>query len=622
VTLTGPGGIGKTRLAAAVGEHVDGPVVFVALASLGDPALVLPHIAAELGIPLEGARPPLDVLVEQLGDAPLLLVLDNLEQVVAVGPRLDALLARCPGLRILATSRTVLRLRAEREYPVPQLASEEAVALFVDRARAVRPDFELDEASAPAVAEICGLLDGLPLAIELAAARIRLLDPDALLARLRTSFDALGAGPVDLPERQRTLRAAVEWSIGLLSPDEREMLATLSVFVDGWTLDAALALDDRALDLLDALAGHSLVSVHGARFRMLGAVREVAAGLRTDPDADHDADHEVERRHAGYYRDLAARADWATVGSTESADMLRPEEGNLRAAVRWFMAHDIGPLPAMFRAFWMLWWRYDQVAEGRAWIEELLPRAGELDDRARTELALMAAVTAVEVGDDEGALAGIAQLDLAVDDPHLASLAQLARSWALPIAGDYDGALVAVHAALDGLRPLGDVFMTEGALNTLAMLEIACGRDDAAADALAEAVELSDRHGASWNTPITVVLRAGLAVRRGDRDEARDLLRTAVSGEVDLSTQATTLGLVVLAEVALLDGDLSQAARALGAADGARRRTGLRVWTTERSSDAELLAKVRGQLDPQAFAAAHAAGSALSRREAVALLRD
>ena len=614
VTLTGPGGIGKTRLAAAVGEHVEGSVVFVPLASLNDPALVLPQVAAELGIPMEGARPPLGVLAEQLGDSPTLLVLDNLEQVVAVGPQLDELLARCPGLRILATSRTVLRLRAEREYPVPELASEEAIALFVDRAQAVRPDFDLTEGNAGAVAEICRLLDGLPLAIELAAARIRLLDPDALLARLRTSFDALGAGPVDLPERQRTLRAAIEWSIGLLTADEREMLGTLSVFVDGWTLDAALALDDRALDLLDALAGHSLVSVHGARFRMLSSVREIAAELRTDPD--------VERRHAHYFRDVTACADWATVGSTQSAELLRPEEGNLRAAVRWFMAHDIGPLPRMFRTFWMFWYRYDHVVEGRVWIEELLPRVDELDDRARTELALMATVTAVEVGDDDGALGGIAQLDLEVDDPHLASLAQLARAWALPIVGDYDGALTAVQLALDGLRPLGDVFMSEGALNTLAMLEIARGHDDSAARALTEAVDLADRHGRTWNTPITIVLLAGLAVRRGEQDEARVLLRRAVGPDTDLSTQATTLGLVVLAEAALLDGDPPEAARALGAADGIRRRTGIRVWTTERSSDEELVARVRETLDPQLFTKAFAEGAALTRRDAVALLRD
>ena len=283
VTLTGPGGIGKTRLAIAVGEQLDDRypqgTVFVPLASIAQPELVLPRIAAAVGVTIEGVRPPLDVLVEQFAETPTLLVLDNLEQVVGVAPDLDQLLARCPGLEILATSRTVLRLRAEREYPVgpltvpvfsgrapiEQLASLPAVQLFVDRAQAVRYDFALTDDNALAIVEICRRLDGLPLAIELAAARARLLEPDALLARLGSRLDALGTGPVDLPERQRTLRATVEWSVGLLDDAEQHMLATLSIFVEGWTVEAAVHVsgltEDRTLDLLDSLAGHSLVSV-------------------------------------------------------------------------------------------------------------------------------------------------------------------------------------------------------------------------------------------------------------------------------------------------------------------------------------------------------------------------
>src|SRR5215210_759878 len=258
VTLTGPGGIGKTRLAIAVGEELDDRyphgTVFVPLAAIAQPELVLPRIAAAVGAAMDGARPPLDVLVEHFAEAPALLVLDNLEQVVAVAPELDRLLTRCPALEILATSRAVLRLRAEREYPVApltvpglserlpmeQLASLLAVRLFVDRAQAVRYDFALTERNALAVVEICRRLDGLPLAIELAAARTRLLEPGALLARLGSRLDALGTGPVDLPERQRTLRATVEWSVGLLEDAQQQMLATLSVFVEGWTVEAAV----------------------------------------------------------------------------------------------------------------------------------------------------------------------------------------------------------------------------------------------------------------------------------------------------------------------------------------------------------------------------------------------
>ncbi len=215
---------------------------------------------------------------------------------------LDELLARCPGVAILATSRTALGLRAEREYPVPPLSlpadptvsvetliATPAVALFVDRARAVRPGFALTEGNAAAVAEICRRLEGLPLAIELAAARTRLLDPDALLRRLARSLDALGTGAVDLPERQRTLRATVEWSMGLLDDAERSLLETMAVFVDGWTVEAAAQVagldEDRALDLSEALARHSLIQPRQHRTRPAAAdagdhprVRRRAAG--------------------------------------------------------------------------------------------------------------------------------------------------------------------------------------------------------------------------------------------------------------------------------------------------------------------------------------------------------
>jgi hypothetical protein len=274
VTLTGPGGVGKTRLALAVGEllrdRFDG-VVFVPLETATRPEQVLAGIARAVGAALAGTDSPLQVLVEQLGDGRWLLILDNLEQVLDVAGDLGELLARCPQVAILVTSRTVLGLRAEHDYPVPPLlladdptASVEtlsatpAVALFVDRARAVRPDFALTKENAAAVAEICRRLEGLPLAIELAAARTRLLDLDELLRRLATSLDALGMGSVDLPQRQRTLRDTVQWSVDLLDDNERSLLETMSIFVDGWTVDAAgqvagLA-EDRALDLSEVLA--------------------------------------------------------------------------------------------------------------------------------------------------------------------------------------------------------------------------------------------------------------------------------------------------------------------------------------------------------------------------------
>src|SRR5262245_35752113 len=304
VTLTGPGGVGKTRLALAVGERAggrfDSGTVFVPLAGVTAPEGVVGGIGRAVGADLAGTGAPLPALVDQLGDGAWLLILDNLEQVIDVGRDLDELLARCPGVVLLATSRTVLGLRAEREYPVPplplpagptglpvhatgmqadpagpapgpthvplqELMASPAVTLFVDRARAVRPSFALTEGNAAAVAEICRRLDGLPLAIELAAARTRLLDPDALLDRLAASLDALGTGTVDMPGRQRTLRATVEWSVGLLDDKERSLLEIMAIFVGGWTVEAAAEIaglgEGRALDLSEALARHSLVQL-------------------------------------------------------------------------------------------------------------------------------------------------------------------------------------------------------------------------------------------------------------------------------------------------------------------------------------------------------------------------
>jgi predicted ATPase len=646
VTLTGPGGIGKTRLAIAVGERLDDRyprgTVFVPLASIAQTDLVLPRIAAAVGATIEGARPPVDVLVEHFAATPTLLVLDNLEQVVDVAPELDQLMARCPGLEVLATSRTVLRLRAEREYPVSaltvpvfserppmeQLVSLPAVQLFVDRAQAIRYDFAPTEDNTLDIVEICRRLDGLPLAIELAAARIRLLEPGALLARLGSRLDALGTGPVDLPERQRTLRATVEWSIGLLDDAEQHMLATLSIFVEGWTVDAAMYVsgltENRTLDLLDALAGHSLVNVDatdaGPRFRMLESIRELAAE-RLVASADLA---EVERRHAEYFGALVENTDWPAERQAEWAERWRTDEENLRIAIRWFFTHDIAPLPHIFRILWLFWQMRGRMPEGRAWIDELRLRADTLDDRAQAELLFTSAVTAVEVGDDDGALAaveGIERLEGRIDDPYLESAVQLAVSWILPIVDDFDGALQAASTARDGFRQQNEPFMAFAAL-TVGMLEMRLGSDDAARASLTEVNELGGQFGNNWLESGARTQLASLAVRAGHLDEARALLVESVDESRDTQLSAPVcFALVAYAQLALAEGDAQRAAMALGAADGVRQRAGLRAWPLARRGEAELGTRVAQEIDPEDFNDAFAAGSKLNQREAVALVR-
>ena len=649
VTLTGPGGIGKTRLAIAVGEALQerSPstrAVFVPLASIDVPELVLPRVVAAVGAVVEGTRTPLDVLIEHFADNPSLLVLDNLEQVVAVAPELDHLLTACPVVRILTTSRAVLRLRAEREYTVatlsipafpapPSIAEASllpAVQLFVDRAQAVRYDFELTDDNAAAVVEICRRLDGLPLAIELAAARIRLLDPVALLARLENVLDALGTGPIDLPERQRSLRTTIEWSVGLLDEGGRNLMAALSVFVEGWTVAAAAMVaeltEDRALDLLDALAGHSLVGVvataAGPRFRMLATVREFAAELL---DADGGRDR-IERRHAEFYRSLVEEVHWPTERQIDWVDRLRVDEENVRAAVQWFFAHDVTAMPHLFRVLWLFWQMGDRMPEGRHWIDQLRLRADELAESEQAELLFNAAVTAVEVGDDDSALAAVEAIrhwDGHIEDPTLDSALQLAVSWTLPILDDFDGALQAATTALAGLRgsndPLGSF-----ALLTVGMLEMALGQDDSARAHLSEVDELGSQFGNNWLEASSRTQLAMLAVRSGRLAEADALLAESVRAirETTPITLTVTFALVAHAQLVLARGEMSRAAMALGAADGLRARAGLRVWPIARRTERDLVASVAEQMDAEAYRLAFEAGAQLPMRDALALIND
>jgi predicted ATPase/tetratricopeptide (TPR) repeat protein len=645
VTLTGPGGIGKTRLAIAVGAALDSAgrrTEFVPLASITDPALVLPRVAASVGAPIEGTRSALDTLIEHFAQTPTLLVLDNLEQVTGAATELDQLLAACPDVTILATSRTVLRLRAERDYPVEalmvpafaerpplaELAALPAVRLFVDRARAVRHDFTLDDTNVAAVMEICRRLDGLPLAIELAAARTRVLAPAALLDRLEQVLDSLGTGPVDLPERQRTLRATVEWSFGLLDDTERELVEALSVFADGWTIEAATRVvahtEDETLDLLDALAGHSPVSVvaddGGPRFRMLVTVRELAAERLAAGDAGAD----VARRHAEYFAELVS-VTWPAERQVEWADRLGVEEENVRVAIRWFFTHDITPLPHMFRVLWLFWQVRDRMTEGRAWIDELRPRADSLDDHARAGVLFTWAVTAVEVGDDTSALAAIdaiERFDGSVDDPQLQRELQLAVAWTLPIRDDFDRALAAAADALDGFRRRGEPFLAFAEL-TVGMLEMTLGRADSARPHLEQVDELGTRYGNTWLEAAARTQLASLAASRGEPEAARALLDRSVDAidATHLSTITLTFALVTTAQLARDDGDHRRAATALGAAHGLRQRAGRAAWPLTRRQEDQLIALVAESTGPSTYEAAFAAGAELNPHAALDLVR-
>jgi predicted ATPase len=650
VTLTGPGGVGKTRLAVAAGQRLrdrfGAGTAFVPLEAVTDPGLVLAAVGRAAGADLTGTGSPAEALAETFGDGAWLLILDNLEQVTGAARDLGELLARCPQLAMLATSRTVLGLRAEREYPVPplplpadpatvslaDLESSPAVALFADRARAVRPGFALTEGNAAAVAEICRRLEGLPLAIELAAARTRLLDPPALLGRLAASLDALGTGAVDLPGRQRTLRATVGWSVGLLTGAERSLLEVTAVFVDGWTIQAVAAVaalaEDRALELTEALARHSLIYLDstplGPRTRMLETVRAfIAERLAARPDAG-----QVSRRHAGYYRGLAEQADrpLRRAGPGEWLEVLDAEAGNLAAAVRWYLAHDRGPLPHLFRVLVLFWVQRDLQGQARSWVEQLLPAAGTLNPQARAELAWAAAVLAVDTGDDTAALAArqrLAPLLAGISDPFLHAICRGAMAWSLPITGDFDGALREEAASLEELRGQDEPVFTAMVAYAAGSLETALGRYDEALGHLREARDLAEQPGGAWLGAGSRMQLGILAVLRGSLDEARVLLDEAL----DLSLAARSTLLVTLclsgyARLAFAEGDPQRAARLEGAAEGLRRRVGLRAWPHLRRLEADLVAQVRHRLGGSRFDQAFSAGSRLTQQQAVAIVQD
>jgi predicted ATPase len=648
VTLTGPGGIGKTRLAVAIGERLRdryaAGAVFVPLAAVTDPGQVLPSIGRAVGGEMAGTE-ALEFLVELFGDDPWLLILDNLEQVVEAGGDLDELLARCGGVAILATSRTVLGLRAEREYPVQplslpadadaapvgELTASPAVALFVDRARAVRPGFALTRGNAAAVVEICRRLEGLPLAIELAAARTRLLDPRALLDRLAESLDALGTGAADLPERQRTLRATVEWSVGLLDDAERSLLEIMAVFVGGWTIEAAAQVasleEDRAIELSEALARHSLIQPDYAgpapRSRMLVTVREfVAEQLAARADVT-----EIERRHAEYYRALAVQADrpLRDAGQNEWLERLAADEGNLAAAIRWYLDHDPKPLPHMFRVLWPFWSMRDLHGEARPWIDQVLPAADSLEPKVRAELEWSAASIAAEVGDDTAALAARERLEpllATIDEPFLHAACRLVLAWTSPIIGDFDGALREASASLEEFRGQDEPFSIALAAFTAGSLETALGRYDDALGHLREARDLAERFDSTWLAAGSRVQLGILDIAQGRQEQARAQLDEALDlSVVARSVQFTCQCLAAFARLAIAEGDPERAALLEGAAQGLRRRVGLHAWPMLRQSETEVLAQGRQTLGADRFDRTFSAGTALSQQEAVAAVR-
>ena len=553
VTLTGPGGVGKTRLALAAAEALAGEerfadgVALVELAALRHPAHVAPAVASVLGIREDGERSPAAALKGALRERRLLLVLDNVEHLLPAAPLVAELLAACRGLTVLATSRERLHLRGEREVPVSPLAVPEApdprrpaplaglagvasARLFVERAEEAALGFALTEANAPAVAEICRRLDGLPLAIELAAAQVKLRPPRDLLARLERRLPVLTGGARDLPARQRTLRDAIAWSYDLLAPAAQALFRRLAVFAGGCTLEAAVAVADpgAAVDVSQGLAcliDASLLRREEAdgqpRYGMLETVREFALERLAACGEGAGAHH----RHLAHFVTLAEAAEARLRGPEQPAwlERLEAERANLRAAFDWALAHDQAAALRLVAAQYWFWCLHNHLGEGSGAAARALATGALPSHPVRVRALYGAAWLAINLADLAGAEAhaGAAQaLAERLDDPAGVAEALDVRAEAASIRGDIDRSAALYEAALARFRVLGDAWRQARSLKGLGGVCVSRGDLDRAASLLDEALDLYRGRGDAEAAGRTLLLLADLARARGQADQA------------------------------------------------------------------------------------------------------
>ncbi|MGE3594408.1 MAG: helix-turn-helix domain-containing protein [Dehalococcoidia bacterium] len=703
VTLTGPGGSGKTRLAIEAARSVAGRfhdgVFFVSLAPLADPDPVAGTVARTLGLHEAPDEPLAEHLQEYLRHKEMLLVLDNFEQVAEAAPLVAALLEHAPRLTVLTTSRAVLRLRGETRFPVPPLAvpaatgngqplvgdegirlpaiaASPAVQLFVERAQVVAPDFALTDENAAAVAALCTRLDGLPLAIELAAPRVQLLSPEDLLARLDersggSSLHLLTGAARDLPARQRTLRATIAWSHSLLNAGEQVLFRRLAVFVGGCTLTAVEAVcvhDGRpqvVVDGLASLAENNVVQLlppqragGEPRIRMLETVREFALEhLAVSGEAG-----DLTQRHAVFVTALVEEANLGlrTAEAPVWLARLNDELDNIRAALRWCVEHDDAETGArLVWALWRFWQMHGHLREGAGWTAELLQLPGVAGSgSARARLHGVAGQQTLEQGDYPAAHARLDEsiaVSRAAGDA--ATIAYALTYLALFRAADRAGRPL-IDEAVALLRGTNDPWSLARALSIQGFTTLWQGDEPSSWSASAESLSLFRELGDRWQAAFPLYNRALLAQRGGDDVLARvlfeeslglfremggsppmadvlfDLARLHLRESDPRSSAALFLegfelayrhgarwrcaaALQGLAEAARLGGQPARATRLFGAAEALRDASGAELPASAREDHDRALADARARLDSVTFAAAWAAGRAMTLDEAL-----
>ena len=630
LTLTGTGGVGKTRLALAVAERLQTRfphgVVFVPLADVQDPNLVLHTTARSLGMQDDGEKSVIESLVTALEGRQVLLVLDNLEQVVSVGSDIVGLLQRCPDLTIMATSRVALRVRGEQEIPVQplalpdsggsapvaELAEVESVSMFLQTARGHAPDFTLTEQNAATIADVCRRLDGLPLAIELAASRLRVLSPSTLLQMLERRLHLLSFGPRDLPDRQRTLRDAIRWSYDLLSPEDQQRFRQLAVFIGGFGIPSAASVmqtsESEALNALTQLTDHQLVRsmttpLGDARFRMLETIREFGVELLED-SGELLA---LRKSHADWCTELALTAAPELTGTNQATwlETLETEHDNLRAALAWSITESPSRAARMAAALWRFWWIRGYVREGRAWLQRVLElsddvapadRAAALYAAAELSEALFDSSDAItlhkqalvifeDLKDDVGK--ALCLNGLGIVERSLGNLdeAEHLHHQALPLlqgarhrrgeastfnnlaaVAYYHGNFVQAEAfwkqALEILREIGDLRTTGLLLGNLGELALQTGRHQRAIELLMESLAVARDLASPESMSYSLINLGSAFVEAGHFDQAREALEEGlVYGNQVEDVRTAGEAHCTLGKIALLTGDYPSAAR-------------------------------------------------------------
>jgi non-specific serine/threonine protein kinase len=653
LTLTGPGGTGKTRLGLQVATEIvenyaDG-VYFIELASINDPVLVANAIAQVLDVKEKTDETLADSLQHTLSNKHMLLVLDNFEHVLLGTPLVSELLAAAPSLKVLVTSREALRLYGEQEYavlplrlpdlqlnePIDSLTQYEAVTLFVQRAQAIQSDFSLTKDNTPAIAEICVQLDGLPLALELAAAHVRLFTPQVLLEQLENRLGALTGGSRDLPARQRTLRATVDWSYDLLTESEKTMFARLAVFSGGGTLQAIKQVSGQGmpgdgLETLASLASKSLVlkreGLDGEfRFWMLETVREYA---KEKLEANGEA-KALRQQHAAYYLTLAEQAAPALRQQSQIRwlNRLKLDENNMRAALKWSLSDQsdarIGlRLAGALGEFWSL---SNNFTESSEWLALFLARRIEASPLDRAKALNAAGILAYRKGNYEHVQAQCGEaLDLfrEAGDKSGSALALHFLAHVAEHQSDYGRATELLEESMSLYDALDDKSGRALSLNCLGDLQRGQGNYDRAAGLLEQALILGRERN---DTRMIANAATGLGhaeLRLGNNAQAQAYLEEALALGQDLGTDSVIgISMIGLAGVSAAMGQPEWAARLLGAVDALFAASGFSVPPADRADFDHHVTATRAALDEATFEAAWAEGRAMTVQQAIAMDR-